>query len=254
MVIQEIFPNPTVKQVIFQIKFPNLFYIEKLIGDFQMKIMSEFPQSSILYRKPLLFSNVGGKNKAIDIQKDLGKEDGEKIWQFKSDKNVQLSVLNNSLDITSQYHKTYDLDGADKFKDIIEFVLKNFFEIISVPIIERIGLRYIDECPIPSKDNSTFRSYYNSVFPLERFNLADVDEIDFKTIIKKGQYSLRYAESLQKIEDQHKLILDFDGFALNISAENCILVTDDLHKMISEEYVKTIREPVYEHMRLEKEE
>ena len=254
MVIEEIFPNPTVKQVIFQIKFPNLFYIETKIGDIQMKIMSEFPRSSLLFRKQILFANVGPESKATDIQKDLDVEDGNKIWQFESDKKFQLNISSNSLDITSQYHKTYDLDGADKFKDIIEFVLKNFFEIISVPIIVRIGLRYIDECPIPSKDNSMFRSYYNSVFPLERFNLADVDEIDFKTVIKKDQYSLRYAESLQKIGDQYKLILDFDGFALNISAEDCISVTDDLHKIISKEYVKTIREPVYEHMRSVKEE
>ena len=254
MVIQEIFPNPTVKQVIFQIKFPNLFYIENRIGDFQMKIMSEFPRSSLLFRKQLLFANVGPKSKAADIQKDLDEEDGKKIWQFESDKNYQLNILSDSLDITSQYHKTYDKEGADKFKDIIEFVLKNFFEIISVPIIERIGLRYIDECPIPSKDNSTFKSYYNSAFPLEKFDLADADEIDFKTVIKKGKYSLRYAESLQKIGDQYKLILDFDGFALNISAEDCISVTDDLHKIISEEYENTIRGPVYDHMRLVKEE
>lgn len=254
MVIQEIFPNPTVKQVIFQIKFPNLFYIENKIGDFQLKIMSEFPRSSLLFRKQLLFADVGPNSKATDIQKDLDNEDGKKIWQFKSDKNFQLNVLSDSLDITSQYHKTYDLEGANKFKDIIEFVLKNFFDVVSVPIIERIGLRYIDECPIPSKDNSVFKSHYNSVFPLDRFNLADTDEMDFKTVIKKGQYSLRYVESLQKIEDQYKLILDFDGFALNISAEDCLSVTDELHKIISEEYEITIQDPVYEHMRLAKEE
>ena len=158
------------------------------------------------------------------------------------------------MDIISQYHKTYDLEGADKFRDIIEFVLKQFFETISIPIINRIGLRYIDECPIPSKDNSTFRSYYNTVFPLDRFNLADANEMDFKTVIKKGEYFLRYVESLIKMEDEYKLILDFDSFATNISSENCLRVTDDLHKIISEEYEETIKEPVYEDMRIKKEE
>ena len=31
MAINEVFPNPTVKKVIFQIRFPNLFFIESKI-------------------------------------------------------------------------------------------------------------------------------------------------------------------------------------------------------------------------------
>lgn len=38
MPINEVFVNPTVKQVIFQVKFPNLFFIESKIGDIQLKI------------------------------------------------------------------------------------------------------------------------------------------------------------------------------------------------------------------------
>jgi hypothetical protein len=45
----EVFPNPTVKTVIFQIRYPNLFYIESRIGDIQVKIMDDFPESSLLF-------------------------------------------------------------------------------------------------------------------------------------------------------------------------------------------------------------
>lgn len=248
MVIEEIFPNPTVVQVIFQIKFPNLFYMENKIGEFQLKIMEEFPKSSLLFRKQLIFADLGPKARLSDIQQDSEEEAGKKLWQFESNKNYQLNVLSDSLDITSQYHKTYNLEGADKFRDIIEFVLKQFFETISIPIINRIGLRYIDECPIASKDNQTFRSYYNTVFPLDRFNLADANEMDYKTIIKKDEYFLRYVESLKKIGDEYKLILDFDGFAENIASEDCLTIADKLHTIISEEYERTIKEPVYEYM------
>lgn len=255
MSISEIFPNPTVKQVIFQIRFPNLFYIENKIGDLQLKIMKEFPQSALLFRRQLVFADIGPGSKLTDISRDSEKETGKKIWQFKSNKNFQLNVLSDSLDITSQYHKTYNLEGADKFRDIINFVLDRFFEVTSIPVINRIGLRYTDECPIPSKDNSTFRSYYNSIFPLDRFNLAAANEMDFRTVIKKGDYYLSYIESLQKqkIGDEYKLILDFDGFAENIAPENCLKVTDNLHAIILEEYERTIREPVYEYMRQRKE-
>lgn len=248
MVISEIFPKPTVKQVIFQIKFPSLFYIESKIGDFQMKIMKEFPQSNLLFRKRLLLTDVGAEGKLMDIPDDLDKEAVKKIWQFKSDK-CQLNLMNNSLDINSEYHKTYNLGGGDKFRDTIRFVLERFFELMPIPTINRIGLRYIDECPIPTKDNTTFRSYYNSGFPLDRFNLADVNEIQFHTVVKRGNHFLRYGEMLQKMGEEYKLILDYDGFGENIASEDYLTITDDLHTIISDEYQATIKEPVYEYMR-----
>lgn len=253
MKINEVFPNPTVKQVAFQIKFPNLFYLENKIGDLQMKIMKEFPESNLLFRRQLVFTDIGTNAKIEDIQKDLEKEYSRKIWQFKSNKNFTLNVLSNSLDITSQHHKTYNLKNGDKFRDVIKYVLDNFFEVVSIPIINRIGFRYIDECPIPSKDNKTFKSYYNSVFPINRFNLSDANEMFFRTVTKKENHYLIYKESLQKIENEYKLILDFDGFAQNIVPEDYLKVTDKLHEIIIAEYERTIKEPVIEHMRQKKE-
>ena len=249
MVIDEVFPNPTVKRVIFQIRFPNLFFIENKIGDLQLKIMKEFPKSSLLYRRQFLFADVGPKGKLEEIPAKFDEEFGKKIWQFESEKNYRLNVLTDSLDITSEYHKTYNGDDPNKFRDTIEFVLKQFFEVSAIPLVNRIGLRYIDECPLPSKDNKTFESYYDSVFPIDRFDIADVDEMRFRTVTKKGNYHLTYMETLQKSEDEHKYILDSDGFAMNISSEDCLRVTDDLHRLVSEEYERTIKEPVYEYMR-----
>lgn len=249
MAIDEMFPNPTVKKVIFQITFPSLFYIENKIGDFQLKIMKEFPQSALIFRRQLLFVDVGPESKLAEIPSDSENETNKKVWQFKSDKNFELHVLGNSLDITSEYHKTYDIEGEDKFRDVIKFVLDCFLEVTEIPIINRIGLRYIDECPIPVKDNSTFKSYYNSNFPLDRFDLADAKEMAFRTVTKRDEYSLIYSESLQQKENEYKLILDFDGFAENIDSNDYLKVTDDLHTIISDEYEKTIKDPVYEYMR-----
>jgi len=249
MAIDEMFPNPTVKQVIFQITFPNLFYIENKIGAFQLKIMKEFPQSALLFRRQVLFADVGSESKLAEIPSDSENGTSKKVWQFKSDKNFELHVLGNSLDITSGYHKTYDLEGENKFRDTIKFVLDCFLEVTEIPIINRIGLRYVDECPIPSKDNSTFKSYYNSIFPLDRFNLADAKEMAFRTVTKRDEYSLIYSESLQQKENEYKLILDFDGFAENIDSNDYLKVTDNLHTIISDEYEKTIKSPVYEYMR-----
>jgi uncharacterized protein (TIGR04255 family) len=248
MTINEVFPNPTVKRVIFQIQFPNLFYIENKIGDLQIKIMKEFPQSALLHRRQLVFVETGQESKYEDIGGNSG-EAGKKIWQFKSKNNVELNILSNSLDISSGHHKTYNLAPGDKFRNTIEFVLNIFFGIYDIPVINRVGLRYIDECPIPTKTNQIVKQYYNTKFPLNKFDISNALEMDFKTLVKKGNYYLRYIESLQKIGNENKLILDFDGFANEITPANCLTVTDELHTIISNEYERTIKEPVFDYMR-----
>ena len=51
----------------------------------------------------------------------------------------------------------------------------------------------------------------------------------------------------------YKLILDFDGFAMSIKARDYLTVTDGLHSIISDEYERTIKEPVKQYMRGAKE-
>lgn len=244
---KEIFPYPTVKEVIFQIRFPNLFYIEDKIGELQLRIMKEFPNSSLLFRRQAFFVDAGPEAKERNIKFD--EEKGAKIWQFESPKKYKLNVLSNSLDISSNYHKSYDLGEGDKFRDIIGFTVNNFLEIIRLPLITRIGLRYIDECPIPEKRNEKFLSYYGSTFPLSRFNIEDAIEMEFVTRTIKENYFLRYGESLKIVEGSYKLILDFDAYAENISPEIYLSTTDDLHNIISEEFFNTVKEPVRNYMR-----
>jgi uncharacterized protein (TIGR04255 family) len=253
MAINEVFPNPTVKQVIFQIRFPNLFYIENNIGELQLKIMEMFPESSLLIRKQIVFADLGPDVKPADL---FGKDDsqtGKKIWQFNSEKNCKLNVLTDSLDITSEHHKTYNNNGADKFRDVIEFVLKNFFETTKIPIINRIGLRYIDMCPIVKKDNETVSAFYNSIFPFDRFNVSEADAMDFIIVSKRKDYKLRYSESLKKIGEEYKLLLDYDGFAENIKSEDALNVTDKLHEIVIEEFEKSIKEPLIKFMKTKEE-
>ena len=253
MAINEVFVNPTVKQVIFQITFPNLFYLESKIGDLQMRIMNDFPDSALVYRRQILFADVGPEIKATDLQADIDKDASRKMWQFKSKTNVQLSVQSDSLSIVSQHHKTYNLGQGERFRQVIESVVRNFLEIIPIQTISRIGLRYVDECPVPAKDNSTFKSYYSSVFPLERFDLSHANEMDFKTVVTRGQYYLRYVESLKRVGEKYVLVLDFDGYAVSIPSGDYLNVTDKLHEVISDEYEKTIKQPVYAYMRQQQE-
>lgn len=246
----EIFPNPTVKRVVFEIRFPNLFSIDKKIGDFQEKIMHEFPESKLVFRRQLVFADIGPEGKLESVPEEFEAESGKKIWHFESKENHQIDVLTSSLSIYSDHHQTYNNPGYEKrFRDVIEFVLTNFFEVISIPIINRVGLRYIDECPLPSKDNKTLKNYYNSAFPIDRFPINDAVGVFFEVRTKRGNHNLTYRERLIKKDSEYKLILDFDGFETDVPSKDFLRVTDELHKTIETEYFNTIKEPVKEYMR-----
>jgi uncharacterized protein (TIGR04255 family) len=246
----EVFPYPTIKQVIFQIRFPNLFYIENKIGDLQVEIMDLFPESSLAFQQPFLIADLGSNVQIEEINEKLKSEKMKKIWNFTSPKNYSLHIQGDSLDITSEYHKTYNNETSEnKFRDVIAFVLEKFFGVMKLPLITRIGLRYIDECPLPTKNTPTYLRYFESAFNMSKFPLEQAMGMEFKTVISKGPYFLRYVESLQKKEESYKVILDFDAFSNIVKPGDCLEVTDALHAIISEEYFRTIKDPVIELMR-----
>jgi len=70
-------------------------------------------------------------------------------------------------------------------------------------------------------------------------------------VVKRGDHFIRYVESLHSQSNPPVLILDFDGYALNIPAVQYMKTTDNLHDLILKEYELTIKEPVYNYMRTE---
>lgn len=252
MTIAEVFPNPTVKTVAFEAKFPNLFFLESKIGDLQIKLMERFPESSLLFRQNIIFADIPPGGQLPDGLKTNSEEpNSQKVWQFRSPNGCVVSVQSNSIVIQSGFHKTYNNPGNDeRFRDSIKFLMDAFLELTKIPLLTRVGLRYIDECPIPEKNNESFSKYYNTVFPLTRFSLTDATEMDFKTVVKRGGSFVRYVESLQMSEgNKFMLVLDFDGFQERVNSDQYLTVTDQLHVLISSEFEASIKVPVYDYMR-----
>jgi len=252
MATREVYPNPTVKRVIFQILFPNLFSMERLIGDYQVKIMAQFPRSGLLVRRNVVIAEVGSRAQFENIADD-DKLAVRRIWNFKSEKGIDLNVQNDSLDISSTLHKTYDNPKEDnRFRDTIEYAVGQFLEVTQIPKLVRIGLRYIDECPVPAKKTKDFHTYYNTTLPLKRFPVENALQLAFQARIKKGNRCLRFVESFEDVGGELKLTLDFDGYAEGVPAREYLTVTDELHELILKEYEASIKEPVRQYMRKKK--
>jgi len=249
---QETFNFPTVKMVFFEIRFPHLFSIENRIGNFQEKIMSDFPKSEVGISRSIVFSETGPDGKLVELPDQFTRETGVKTWIFQSkENNIRLEIKTNRLILVSKEHKTYNNEGGQpRFRDYLEKILENFFSTVKVPMLNRIGLRYIDEFPLPDLTNEVLMKYYNSTFPMDRFSLENItDGASFTASTRRRNYNLNYRETLLNKDESLKLVLDFDGFAKNVPPENCMQVVDELHEIIDEEYFNNVKEPWLEYMR-----
>ncbi len=246
----EVFPNPLVKQVIFAIRYPNLFFLGDRIGDFQVRVMKEFPKSELLLRRPFLVTEEADAEKLGQMVTELKeKEAVNRVWQFESERGVKLEVSSNLLALVSTSHKSYRHGQEGCFREVIESVTRHFYDVTGVPVVTRVGLRYIDECPVLDNSSEGFRELYATAFPLGRFPLEASLAMDYKVIVRRDPHKLRYAESLQSEGESRKLILDFDAWSENIEPSATIDVTDQLHDIVWDEFQRTIKEPILEYMR-----
>lgn len=243
----EIFSKPFVKEVHFEIKFPNLFYIENKIGDFQLKILNKFPESSLAFRKPVVFADIGPEFKFDDkfSQTDMV---GKKIWQFKSD-HSKLDITSDSLNLSTNLYKVYDHKGEENFRSLIEFVVSKFLEVTAVPHITRLGLRYVNECIIDVKTTESINNYYNTLLPINKFKVENTDEYIIKLVHREEGYGLIYQEAIPK--NNKFILLDLDGFLENFNSSEYLAVTDKLHTLIKAEFNNYLKEPAKQKMREE---
>ncbi len=256
----EVFPNPTVKQVIFQVRFPSLFAIEQKVGEFQLQILSSFPKSTLVFRTKVVMVDSDVESADASVAQALASSDPErntyKQWQFMSeDEKIRIELRTESVTVVSDRHKTYNSGDGERFRDTIAEVVKAF--LTAVPHVQkftRIGLRYIDNCRVPSLDPEVFRAWYATVFPLERFDLRVSDALQLRAQVKRENHLLLFAETFKR-EDKGgapSLTLDFDGSAKDVEVARWLTTTDELHQLIWEEYQSCIKEPVYDHMRQER--
>jgi len=246
MSVDEVFPNPTVKQVLFQIRFPSLFYIETKIGEYQFAIMKSFPKSEVVLQRQLVIGDVK-QGEAFD---KIPGGDLRKIWKFTSDSGVELEVQSDSLTVRSEHHSSYASGVSEnEFRGVISFAVDKFLDVTPVPVLSRIGLRYIDHCPVASMSNRSFRRLYNSCLPTGRFPLERTTEAAVSIVVDlKDGYGLIYKEHLAA--GTPKLVVDIDAYHGPLSnPRDYLSIADELHTITSREFWLTAREPLKNYMR-----
>jgi len=240
----EVFANSPLFEVAFEVRFPHLFYIAQKIGEFQLDIVDDFPKSSQVFTQSFVF---GEKREVIP---DKDNVNAIPSWQFENETGkTRIVVYSNKLNIISREYKSYNHPSEKKFKDLITKILSVFAKTVPMKKFSRIGIRYIDHCPLERLDNEYFKNYYNPIFNIDKYKVEDILDNLFMVNIKREQYNLLFQCGIRKLDVGYKYIMDYDGYATEIEADSCITTTDELRRLIKKEFLSNITEDFKKYMR-----
>lgn len=245
MPLNEVFPKPTVDRIVFQIRYPHLFFLEQRIGDLQLKLMRHFPESDLLFQRNFVVVQQAESEQPAPTAPE---QSTTKIWRFKNGPEVILDIQTDSMTLVTKRHTSYRL-AAEPLRDLLASAILSFLEVTGLPTITRLGLRYVDICPLPNRDATTLSAWYAAVMCNHRFPLEDCDELMFRAAINRGNNKLRYIESIGVRNDEPVVILDFDAWTGSLNAADIMNTTDALHDSILREFELTAREPLLTWMR-----
>lgn len=240
----EVFPKAPLIEVAYEVRFPSLFYIPQEIGAFQLKIMDDYPKASQLLSTQIAIED--------GVPKVVGEAGGKATssWLFQSEnEKTKVTVKLDRLSISSSEYNSYDHPSGKKFRDVINKIVTEFLQIFPIKKFTRIGLRYIDHCPLDEKSNEYFTNYYVPVFDVNKYKIDDMIENHIVMRMTKGDYNLLFQCKIAKINEFYKYILDFDSYAINIDSTDFLTVTDDLRRLDRSEFLSNITENFRIYMR-----
>lgn len=127
--------------------------------------------------------------------------------------------------------------------------MPTFLEKVPIKNFSRVGIRYIDYCPLEERNNEYFETFYIPVININKYKIEDIVENHVLIRTKRGNYYLLFQCGIRQFEGKYQYYLDYDGYANDIGTDNFIVVTDDLQKMIKKEYYSNITEKFKQYMR-----
>jgi uncharacterized protein (TIGR04255 family) len=196
-----------------------------------------------------VFDNPSVVEVAFEVRENIEKP--IPIWQFENEAGKNKIVIrSNRLIITSQEYKSYNNPKVDnRFRDLLTEIVPTFLKIVPIKNFSRIGIRYIDHCPLEELSNEYFKTFYIPVIDIDTYKIEDIMENYVSIRTKRDNYYLLFQCGIRQFEEKYKYYLDYDGYANNIEADNFIGVTDELQKMIKKEYYSNITEEFKQYMR-----
>ncbi len=224
-------------KVIFRMDYPlNLELERERPIELQKKIRENFPILEPLEQIGITFRRIPGVSDDTD---QLAKT----IWKFfSSDKKQEVEVDSNYLSVSfnDNSYKHYS-----DFKETVEHIVNSFCEIYPTTIINRLGLRYINEIKVDDDNLFDWSDYINQdliknldfyedkekIVRAMNSNVIKIDEASFMNF-KYGIFNPGFpGEIVEK-----SFILDFDCYTKEELNQSDLFDKLDSYNLIMYEY------------------
>jgi len=165
--LNEVFPANPIREVDFEIRFTPRLRVQAEMWRFQESLVAEYPEVGL---ESALLPN--GSTLSVTVFQN----------QLKA-RVIKVSPQNMALAFS-----TYN-----RFEDFKEEVLKrsaNFCATFGVASLTRIGLRYVNEIPLPTQQSNSMATYVRAIVDLDRFPLDSIQQFALQVSAKQDDHMI----------------------------------------------------------------
>jgi uncharacterized protein (TIGR04255 family) len=239
-----IYPYNYLTNVIFRIDFPKQLIVSW--NNLKKEFEKEFPKNNQIIKQ------------SVELQikdfKHTTKQEKLTAWQFMN-KNEEKKIVIDSESLTVEIYK---YKGFDDLFNTIKFVLNIFEKYHNIEIINRLGLRYINQIEFkpPKKPlnwngliNSNLTCVTDHIFnkkSLSRsLHFIEMNEKDYRLRFQFGMYNSEYPSTIVNKE----FVLDYDCISVDKILPNQIEnTTNKFHEIIYKLFEDSIDNKLREEM------
>ncbi len=227
--------------VIFRLDFPTILELgEKLPSEFQSKISDSFP----ILRETQGINIIISSNKTSEEEKIPAET---KTWSFNNKEKTKFVVLSNN-SLTLEYNNYYK--NFEEFTSDVKKITEALFEEYNIEIIDRVGLRYVDNIKISSGDPLNWEGLINEhlVSSIKFADSKNLTRTMQEIRIEEDEYNLAFRYGIPNTMYPSKIVrkefsLDTDCFSKEeISKEKIGYFLKIYHDVVKDIFEKSIGE------------
>lgn len=222
--LEEIFPNPSVREVAFEVRFaprlrvvPEIWRVQERLAETYTEVAEEnAPQPDGRVLQVYVFSNPTARRLAKVSQE-------------------------NFVVIFNHYTSFEDFKGEALAR------VEDFASQFEVRTYHRVGLRYVNHIELPAQGGvQLLQKYVNVPINFQRFDPNLIDQLLTEFRLRAGSHKITVRGALIQVPtkaQQLLYILDLDCYGLGFfSADALPTLLDDFHQHIQVQFLEHIRE------------
>jgi len=190
--LDEIFPANPIREVDFEIRFTPRLRVQAEMWRFQEELVSEYPEVGL---ETALLPNAA--TVSVTVFQGLSKA-----------RVIKVSPQSMALAFSSY-------DNFEQFKEEVLRRGSKFCEIFEVSSLTRVGLRYVNEIPLPTQQSDSMVEYVRPFVDFDRISLSAVQQFALQVVARAGDHMVQVRTAMLA-GPVRTYILDIDAYTENV--------------------------------------